>query len=179
MRRLASLAFMLTVAVSVNKYLLLLIALLVAGGIGQRMYYLSEIDTLKLTWHDEREELQQLQDTMQTKLITDTAKLDNQYTQELSQANEQIQSLVDDVRSGKRRMQLGCEATKPSHSLPNNTSTTGMDDAATVAEHHRARSESIIRVTAEADQAIIKLSACQTYVQNILKTINKSGAATP
>lgn len=98
------------------------------------------------------------------------AQLDNKHTKELLDAQETIDDVLNNVRSGERRLFVKTKA--PSCAVSNDSKTASVDYAAAKSELDPDTSELIINLTARGDKAIIQLTACQEFINQINKDLN-------
>lgn len=92
--------------------------------------------------------------------------LDEQHTQELFDAQQSVDDALASISNGTKRLYVRTrQATCP---VPDTTPTTGVGHAAGTAELDRDTATRIIRLTERGDQAIIRLTACQNYIRQIV-----------
>lgn len=94
-----------------------------------------------------------------------TAKLDEEYTRELFDAQDTIDNIIDDVSNGKRG--LFVKTNKAECDLPETAKSASLDDGPGRARLDQNTAREIIRLTARGDRAIIKLTACQKYIKGL------------
>jgi hypothetical protein len=116
-----------------------------------------------------------IQQTDQTRLANQAlhdyvADLDTQHTKELFDAQENIDSILADVRARKRRLFVTTKT--PVCAVPDTPKPASMDYVTGRAELDRHTSENLIRLTSRGDTAIRQLTACQAYIIEVNKALN-------
>lgn len=161
---------------NINKYLVLVVALLLAVIGFQQLSHSNEMQALQLAFSEEREALIAKRDLIQTNMIDAVAAVDAHYTGELNSVKDANSKLLADVRSGERRLRLECNQATASYSMPSDTPAASVGDAGAQGERNRARVERVIAITAEADEAIVQLGACQEYVKTVVELLGNDPA---
>lgn len=91
------------------------------------------------------------------------AEIDKTYTQELFDAQEVIDGVISDVRTGKRR--LFVKTSNAKCIMPKTGPAASVGDATGKARLDQDVAERLIRLTERGDKAIIQLGACQEYAR--------------
>lgn len=89
--------------------------------------------------------------------------VDVKSTQELFDAQDTIDNLIDDIGSGERK--LFVSTTKADCRLPDDPKAASVDHAAGRTRLNKKLAQEIVRLTARGDRAIIQLTACQEYAR--------------
>ena len=92
------------------------------------------------------------------------AALDHKYTQEMNSAQLQIESLRDDVASGKRRLRIHAKCPASGNDVPQTTTATGVDDGA-APELTRTAERDYLRLRERIDTITHQVTALQDYVR--------------
>ena len=121
----------------------------------------------ELTTKYQAEKIEQTKQTMlaNSALHDAVADIDAKATKERFDAEELIDSLLVDVRTGKQRLYVNTKTTKCA--VPNNSSTSSVDNVTRRTQLDPDTTERLFRLTARGDKAIIQLGACQAYAKSI------------
>lgn len=98
-------------------------------------------------------------------LLTERDALDTKATQELSNAQEQIDRLHDAIRTGQRRLSVAARC--PVVRAAGATGAASLDDAAARAELDPSAAGRIVRITGDGDEGLIALRGLQDYIRNV------------
>ncbi|MHB0805996.1 lysis system i-spanin subunit Rz [Stutzerimonas nitrititolerans] len=100
-------------------------------------------------------------------LADELASLDEQRYGELRHAQQEIDRLSAAVADGSKR--LSVRASCPAASVPATTSPGGLDAGAQRIDIHPADAAAIVRITGDADQCAVKLSALQDWARSVTR----------
>ena len=98
--------------------------------------------------------------------------LENKHYEEILDAEENVDELLDNIGSGTKRLYVKAKCPESSQ-VSEDGNTPVMDDESREAELDRNVARGLIRLTERGDKAIRKLSACQDYVRTSLEEINQ------
>lgn len=151
-------------------------ALLIVGGVQQYrvMDAKGELSDARLEWSETLRKtaeanaaviLKQQKDRQA--LETQLASLDEQRYGELRHAQQEIDRLSAAVADGSKR--LSVRASCPAASVPATTSPGGLDAGAQRIDIHPADAAAIVRITGDADQCAVKLSALQDWARSVTR----------
>lgn len=116
-----------------------------------------------------RTQLQALTDAARAteqRLVADMAALDQQYNQEMTDAQRETDAALAAVRAGELRLRnrFTCPVASPGVGVPGVAAGTGGGDAAESGGLQREDAIVLVRLAAEADAVVRQLAACQAIV---------------
>jgi prophage endopeptidase len=140
-----------------------LIALLIVALVALWQFARLERDAAQAGVAAAKAESQQLRSALleAAELVKRRDAVDAQYTKELHDAQEKIDSLRASVRAGERRLSVAARC------MPASPGASGMDDAGARAELDPAAADRIIGITADGDAGLIALAGLQDYVTKV------------
>lgn len=100
-------------------------------------------------------------------LADELASLDEQRYGELRHAQQEIDRLSAAVADGSKR--LSVRASCPAASVPATTDPGGVDAGTQRVQLHPADAAAIVRITGDADQCAVKLSALQDWARSVTR----------
>jgi hypothetical protein len=99
------------------------------------------------------------------KMEQERKELDEYYTKELFNAQQNVDDAVSSINNGTKRLYV--RTVKTTCPVSDTAASTSVDNAAGRAELDPDTSTRILRLTERGDKAIIKLTACQAYIRDV------------